>query len=232
MRERQWVSRWLMCYWFQSQNSLFVALSPLSLQEKMEIANIEPMQSIALSRKGLRATRSAKEQDWWEGGVGESWSMSGLICPAWHAAAWQLCSKLSVICSHSLFFMLYTLSAPLCCHVVACDPPTQDSPNTQCLLMCVCHGTMRSDTFKCKQQRDGGDPALSWTVSVFCCSIWAFDWLNLVSVRSWKAISHCHLTSPQVIGFDLSTSVTFPAHISLSKPHIQLQALIVRSVTI
>ena len=45
------------------KSTFSVALSPLSPQEKMEIANIERVQSIPFPRKGLRGMRTAKEQD-------------------------------------------------------------------------------------------------------------------------------------------------------------------------
>lgn len=61
--------------------STFTALSPILPQEKMEIANIEPTQSILLSRKELRGMLATTERGPTEGGVGERWSLSGFICP-------------------------------------------------------------------------------------------------------------------------------------------------------
>lgn len=50
--------------------STVYALSPLSPQEKMEIANIEPTQSIPLTRKELKGTLTEKE--WWR----EEWAIA------------------------------------------------------------------------------------------------------------------------------------------------------------
>lgn len=98
------MSQWLMPYWCQpwprrKWNPLCLLFSP---QEKMEIANIEPMQSIPLPRKGLRGLRSPPQSKA-DGGS----SMSGLICPVWHAAFWQLCyaqsslKTISYVLTHS-----------------------------------------------------------------------------------------------------------------------------------
>lgn len=95
-----------MSFWFQPRtqwkwNTLSIPLSPLSPQEKMEIANIELTQSIPLSRKGLRGMHSAAEQDWWR----EEWAIAGVcqvssaLCDTQRSdssATLDLVSKLSV----------------------------------------------------------------------------------------------------------------------------------------
>lgn len=46
-----------------------------------------------------------------EGGVGNSWSMSGFICPLWHTALWQLCYTQSSLKTVSLM-LTRTSSSP------------------------------------------------------------------------------------------------------------------------
>lgn len=145
-------------------NPLSTALSPVFPQEKMEIANIEPTQSILLSRKELRGMLATTERGPTEGGVGESWSLSGFICPGWHAAPWQRCYSHSIVSepSHSshtplfvsvvplmstspppmpppLFLVLtYCLSPPLGFSFDACDSPTQAVASMHLLTLLIC----------------------------------------------------------------------------------------------
>lgn len=106
-------------------NPLSTALSPVFPQEKMEIANIEPTQSILLSRKELRGMLATTERGPTEGGVGESWSLSGFICPGWHAAPWQRCYSHSIVSepSHSSHTPLFVSVVPL----MSTPPPNASS---------------------------------------------------------------------------------------------------------
>lgn len=131
-----------MSFWFQPRpwwewNPVSIALSPLSPQEKMEIANIEPTQSIPLSRKELRGTLSAAEQDWWreEWAIARVCQVSSALCDTQHSdssATHDLVSKLSLSCTHSSVFpslsspaIFISLSPPLGCHFAAYGSPTR-----------------------------------------------------------------------------------------------------------
>lgn len=70
-------------------------------KEKMEIASIELTQSIPLCRKRAERDALCGRAGLAEGGVGDSRSTSGFICPEWRATLWQLCcprSCLKTVC--------------------------------------------------------------------------------------------------------------------------------------
>lgn len=121
--------------------STVYALSPLSPQEKMEIANIEPTQSIPLTRKELKGTLT--EEEWWreEWAIARVCQVSSALCDTKlsdSSAVLNLVSKLfsslslmdslflyafpSVSTSHCIFI---SLSPPLGCHFAAYGSPTQ-----------------------------------------------------------------------------------------------------------
>jgi len=143
------MSFWLMCCRSQpglqwEWNPLSTALSPLSPQEKMEIAKIEPTKSIPLFRKELKGTLATTERDRWR----EEWAIAR-VCQASCAPAdtqpsdsSAIVSERSLSCSHRLsscfsVFPTYThsssmslvltisLSPPLGCHFAAYGSPTQ-----------------------------------------------------------------------------------------------------------
>lgn len=167
-----------MCSWFQARsqrkwNPLSIALSPLSPQEKMEIANIEPTQSIPLSRKGLRGMLFATEQDWWreEWAIARVCQVSSALCDTQlsdSSATLDLVWKLSLLCSHTLFLSLHfplllscahsffpflsashsifiSLLPPLGCHFAAYGSPTQVF--THALPYAFAHATLHAVSF-------------------------------------------------------------------------------------